>query len=164
MNQSGTNLFASGPAQVMVYRILSHLGNSGLQQHINSVALFYARRRDLFYGYVQQHLIATGLVTTDRPIAGMFLWMKVAGIRDSYDLVLTHALGVNVLMTPGRGFSAVDGEHTAYVRASFSIIAESDMEEAVKRFAKLLVNEVPAYAAAEKLLYASIDEKQSQQQ
>lgn len=154
MMQSNTNLFAAGPSQIMIQSLLTQMGYDGFNCHVDRVALFYARRRDILYKFVRQYLIIPKLITVDIPIAGMFLWMKINPMAlhingeltfDSYDLIIKEALAVNVLMTPGKGFHYQLDAVTDYVRASFSLIPESQMEEAVKRFGRLLLNRIQEY-------------------
>lgn len=56
---------------------------------------------------------------------------------DSEDIVLTKGVQNGVLALPGASFYGV-ARNTAYVRASFSCLPESQMEEAIHRLASVL--------------------------
>jgi tryptophan aminotransferase len=55
-----------------------------------------------------------------------------AGNEDSAAVIRTKAFEKGVLALPGTVFLP-NGRTTAYVRASFSVVEEADVEEAVKR-------------------------------
>jgi tryptophan aminotransferase len=99
---------------------------------------------------MERHL--RGLAEWDVPEAGMFVWSvpplplpRRAGTDwrrfkllvegdDAEALVRTHALERGVLALPGTVFLP-DGRKTAYVRASFSLLDEAEVEEACRRLA-----------------------------
>jgi kynurenine/2-aminoadipate aminotransferase len=142
------NLHTSGVSQMMVSKLLTHWGESGWNQHIHQVCIFYARRRDVFVGLVEKHL--KGLVDYGMPTAGMFLYLKLRGITDSKKLVETKALEAKVLMVPGQSFSPSDAPSNC-VRAAFSVASDEAMETALKRFAALLKSETAGEAPKSKL-------------
>jgi tryptophan aminotransferase len=53
---------------------------------------------------------------------------------DSTDLIKTKAVEAGILALPGASFFAVD-RATPYVRASFSLISEEDLNEGLRRLA-----------------------------
>lgn len=57
---------------------------------------------------------------------------------DSKTLIETHAFANGVLALPGTVFLP-NGSKTPYVRASFSLLAEEEVEEAVKRLRKTIL-------------------------
>ena len=130
-----TNLHSAGIAQVMAYKYMRHLGDDGWKRHVTSVSLFYARRRDLLIAYCDKYL--TGLVEYTVPSAGMFVWFKLIGVADSKKLIETEARKALVLLVPGEVFMP-NGEVSNYVRASFSLASEADMEIAMERLANVL--------------------------
>jgi tryptophan aminotransferase len=98
------------------------------------VSRFYREKRDVFVGAMERHL--KGLAEWTPPEAGMFVWFKlfVKG-DDSEALVRGQALEKGVLALPGTVFLP-DGRKTAYVRASFSLLEEDQVEEACHRLAE----------------------------
>ena len=130
-----TNLHSAGIAQVMAYKYMRHLGDDGWKRHVTSVSLFYARRRDQLISHCDKYL--KGLVEYTVPSAGMFVWFKLVGVADSKKLIETEARKALVLLVPGQVFMP-NGEVSNYVRASFSLATEADMEVAMERLAKVL--------------------------
>ena len=130
-----TNLHSAGIAQVMAAKYIRHLGDEGWRRHTTAVSLFYLRRRDLLLAHCDKYL--SGLVEYTVPSAGMFVWFKLVGVADSKLLIETEARRALVLLVPGQVFMP-NGEVSNYVRASFSLASEADMEVAMQRFAVVL--------------------------
>jgi tryptophan aminotransferase len=152
--ESGTaNLQGSGASQAIVLALLEHWGQDGLLQHCDRVAAFYRERRDNFESKARAILGpgkdgSAAVADWVTPVAGMFLWLrlKLPAVNvpggengDSYRLVSEKARAKGVLAVPGVAFIP-DGQCTSYVRTSFSIIEEKDVEEAFKRL-RLAVEE-----------------------
>ncbi|UZJ57569.1 hypothetical protein CBS101457_006889 [Exobasidium rhododendri] len=147
LETSSANLQGSGASQAIVLALLEHWGQDGLLQHCDRLATFYRQRRDNFEEKARRilgpqadgnHAVAEWVT----PVAGMFLWLRlnlppVLGVQggesgDSYRLVSEKAKAKGVLAVPGVAFMP-DGRCTSYVRTSFSIIEEEDVEEAFRR-------------------------------
>lgn len=86
-----------------------------------------------------------GLVEWDTPQAGLFFWFKlllnpehpeIEG--DSDDIIRNKALENGVLALPGTVFLP-NGRKTAYVRASFSLLSEEEVNEALKRLKAIIL-------------------------
>jgi tryptophan aminotransferase len=79
-----------------------------------------------------------GLAEWVTPEAGMFVWFKLliadkpGEEGDSLDLIRNKAFENGVLALPGTVFLP-DGRKTAYVRASFSLLSEEDVNEGLRR-------------------------------
>ena len=138
LNVQATNLHSTGIAQLMAARFLHHLGEAGWRRHVDMVSLFYLRRRDLLLSYVDKYL--DGLVSYTVPCAGMFVWFKLLHVRDSKKLIEGSARKALVLLVPGQVFMP-DNAPSSYVRASFSLATEADMEVAIQRLAHVLREE-----------------------
>lgn len=61
------------------------------------------------------------------------------GEGDSATVIRTNAVQRGVLALPGTAFLA-DGRKTAYVRASFSLLGEEDINEALKRLRSVVLD------------------------
>ncbi len=66
------------------------------------ICAFYKRQRDAFLESAARHL--TGLAEWNVPEAGMFVWIKLLNITDSFELISTHAVKKKVLLVPGTAF------------------------------------------------------------
>ncbi|KAH9846644.1 PLP-dependent transferase [Lenzites betulinus] len=133
------NLQTSSLTQTIAHALLESWGYDNFKLHTHAVSEFYKGKRDVFERYMKQYL--DGLAEWDTPEAGMFFWFKLLlrapGAEgdveeDSENLIRTTALEKGVLALPGTVFLP-DGAKTAYVRAAFSLLDESDVEEAIKR-------------------------------
>lgn len=134
-NTAAANLQPSGVAQSIAYALLKHWGHAGFLRHLDRTATFYKLRRDTFEAQAQAILRPENgkpVAEWVTPVAGMFLWLRLLGVEDSFALISKKAKEAGVLAVPGLAFIA-DGSRTSYVRTSFSIIDEADVGEALRR-------------------------------
>ena len=146
-NTANSNLQPSGLAAVVAYALLNHWGIPGFLRHVDNVAGFYAKRRDNFEAKAARVLGEARVAKWVTPVAGMFLWLRlnlppsgpddVEG--DSFALISDKAQKAGVLAVPGVAF-VPDGSKSCYVRTSFSIIAEEDVEEAFRRLRDVVLD------------------------
>ncbi|KAF7972431.1 hypothetical protein HWV62_18000 [Athelia sp. TMB] len=137
---STANLSANGLAQAIVLKLLTSWGYDGFLTHTRGVSEFYRGRRDVFEAAMQKHL--QGLAEWTSPEAGMFkLLLSRPGATavedDSAEIIRIHALEKGVLALPGTAFLP-NGRKTAYVRASFSLLGDADIDEALRRLASVV--------------------------
>lgn len=139
MHTMVTNLQPSGVPQVMAYTLLNKWGYDGFFKHIDDVSAFYRQKRDEFVECLDRRM--KGRAEWVVPTAGMFVWLRLlGGIKDSYDLVMTKALKENVLAIPGVAFMP-QGETTEYIRVSYSNVSKENMDEGLRRLAKVIDQE-----------------------
>ncbi|KAK0535385.1 hypothetical protein OC834_001550 [Tilletia horrida] len=144
-----SNLQPAGPTQAIALALLQHWGRDGFLQHADTVAAFYKNRRDFFEAAVTRILGANSKEGTGkqiaewvRPVAGMFLWIKLklpptekSPEGDSWALISEKAKANLVLALPGASF--IPGQGTScYVRTSFSLVPEDQIEPGLKRLRK----------------------------
>lgn len=67
----------------------------------------------------------------------MFVWMKLLGVDDTFELITKKAVDAKVLLVPGSAFMP-HGEPSSYVRAAFSTVTPYDMDVALSRVSTLL--------------------------
>uniref|UniRef100_A0A4W4GDY3 Aminotransferase class I/classII large domain-containing protein n=1 Tax=Electrophorus electricus TaxID=8005 RepID=A0A4W4GDY3_ELEEL len=72
------------------------------------------------------------------PAAGMFLWIKLKGIKDTQKLIMEKALEKEVLLVPGGVFNICSSDPCPYVRAAFSLSTPQQIDEAFKRLSVLI--------------------------
>jgi len=138
------NLQPSSLSQTLVLKILRTWGHEGFVAHLSRLAEFYRGKRDVFEDAMQRHL--AGLAEWTKPEAGMFFWFKLllndseGAEQDSEDIIRTKALEKGVLALPGKVFHP-SGRETAYVRAAFSLLPPSDVDEALRRLREVLLEE-----------------------
>ncbi|KAI8984439.1 pyridoxal phosphate-dependent transferase [Mycotypha africana] len=128
----------SGIGQGVVYSILAKWGYEGFFQHVQYVSRIFRQRRDDFIDCLERHM--KGKAEWFVPTSGMFVWLKLlGGVKDSNDLIMTKLLKEKVVAVPGMGFMP-HKDKTEYVRVSYSNATKEDMDEALRRFA-LVINE-----------------------
>ncbi|KAG6840389.1 hypothetical protein C0991_007019 [Blastosporella zonata] len=137
-----SNLQTSSLTQVIVYKLLQSWGYDAFIKHTEKVSEFYREKRDVFETAMKKHL--SGLAEWVSPEAGMFFWFKLllpddgsGDGGDSQALIAEKAVREGVLALPGTAFLP-NGRKTAYVRASFSLLGEEDVDEALRRLANVI--------------------------
>ncbi|KAJ7759381.1 TdiD protein [Mycena maculata] len=142
------NLQPASLTQAIALKLLEAWGYDGFLRHTRGVSAFYRASRDVFEAALQRHL--TGLVEWATPQSGLFFWFKLllpgADGGDSAAIIRTEAFERGVLALPGTVFLP-NGRTTAYVRASFSLLAPEEVDEAVKRLRDTILD-VRAQAAS----------------
>ncbi|KAK5578532.1 hypothetical protein RB653_008204 [Dictyostelium firmibasis] len=139
-HQQSTTLHSSGLSQAVVLSLLNKWGIEKWNQHIQSIQRFYLEKRNQMIESIDRHL--KGLVEFNVPSAGMFIWFKLLGVEDSKALIFKKAVEKKVLLVPGISFSTDLSKPSQYVRACFSTASKEQMDEAIKRFAELLSEEL----------------------
>ncbi|PVD23050.1 hypothetical protein C0Q70_16312 [Pomacea canaliculata] len=132
-------MHASGLSQVCIHTVLESMGLEGFKNHALKVADFYRRQSEACVAAAEKHL--TGLAEWAAPSGGMFLWMKLLNIEDSYTLITEKARAAEVLFVPGRVFYADDTKATPYIRVSYSVVSPELMDKGFERLARLLREE-----------------------
>lgn len=111
-NQSSI-LHTSGVSQLMTLALFRHwnVGENGavganalgqLTAHLKAVREFYSKQCDSFLASASRHLRRNAdgsgelLAEFSRPSAGMFVWMKLKGVDDTFDLITKEAVAKKV--------------------------------------------------------------------
>ncbi|KAI0695366.1 PLP-dependent transferase [Cytidiella melzeri] len=140
---TGTSLLqTSSLTQSITFSILNAWGYDGFKTHTHAVSQFYREKRDVFETAMRKHL--AGLAEWTSPEAGMFFWFKLligtdSDEGDSQSIIRDKAVERGVLALPGTAFLP-DGRTTAYVRASFSLLAPEEVDEAMKRLKEVILD------------------------
>ncbi|KAI8059197.1 pyridoxal phosphate-dependent transferase [Gongronella butleri] len=135
MHTMTTNLQPAGLSQLVTFEVLNQWGIDGFFSHVKRVSAFYREKRDLFVDSLNKYM--KGRADWEVPTAGMFVWLKLHGVTDSYDLVMNNALKKKVVAIPGDAFMPM-GNKTSYIRVSFSNVSKEQMDEALVRLAQVL--------------------------
>ncbi|KAJ7930941.1 pyridoxal phosphate-dependent transferase [Mycena leptocephala] len=149
-----TNIQPPTLTQLMAYALLSRWGPDGFLTHCADIADFYRARRDAFERVARKHL--TGLAEWTTPVAGMFIYMKLLvhpdrRDADTWELIAGKAVAKGVLAVPGTAFMPLGGP-TPFVRVSFSVIEEENVDEACRRLREVILE---ARAEAEAASYTT---------
>lgn len=123
----------------MVNKLLTTWGFEKLFDHLDFIRHYYKARRDCTLSSAERHL--TGLASWEVPSAGMFLWIKVHGVRDVYEMLTTRGLNKKVLLTPGHAFMVDPSEPCGFIRASYSKATPKNIDLALEKLAELIKEE-----------------------
>jgi len=146
LHMQASVLHASSLSQVIAYELLSQWKIQGFLQHVDFVEHFYQSRRDLMVEAAEKHL--TGICQWSVPDGGMFLWLRVPQIPDTWDMLMKKGLERNIMLLPGKGFMpscsiSDSGQQTSsYMRAAFSVAPEEKFDMAFERLAQLIKDEI----------------------
>ena len=136
LHAQAVNLHPSGLSQAVLLKLMQHWGTDGFEAHVKSVCAFYQAQRDAFLASADKHL--TGLAEWTRPEAGMFSWIELFGVDDSFALISEKAIEEKVLLVPGSVFLSDPDAKSGHVRAAYSTASPEEMDEALARLARLL--------------------------
>lgn len=125
--------------QVLLQNVIQIWGFEGLLSQFQSVRAYYKARRDFTLTSMERYL--KGLCDWTIPSGGMFVWIKVRGVSDVYDMLMTRGLKKNITFVPGHAFMADPTEACNYIRASFSKASLKQIDKAMKLLAELIREE-----------------------
>ena len=160
LHNQATIMHTSGIAQHTVLTVLKHWGVGDLpdginevngdiipagkypkwEAHLENLKQFYSSQCDAFMKAADKHLVdenGESLAEYKRPTAGMFVWMKLNGINDTTELIMTEAVSKKVLLVPGSAFYP-GSPKSSYVRAAFSVASHEQMDTAMQRLGEML--------------------------
>ncbi|XP_077303027.1 kynurenine/alpha-aminoadipate aminotransferase, mitochondrial-like isoform X2 [Arctopsyche grandis] len=144
LHMQASYLHTATLTQVIANKLLETWGLDGMVHHLNTVREFYRERRTCLINLLEKHL--TGLAEWDTPEAGMFVWVKIKGVPDVYDMIFRKAIERGISFVPGHAFTISSGAPCPYIRVTYSKSSPQDMEEACIRLAKLIREEQKLYA------------------
>ncbi|XP_020661172.2 kynurenine/alpha-aminoadipate aminotransferase, mitochondrial [Pogona vitticeps] len=126
--------------QVLLTELFKKWGQKGFLEYADRVSEFYQKQRDTMLAAADKWL--KGLADWYTPKAGLFLWIKIKGIPDTYQMIMEKALEKGVSLLPGRDFMIDGSEPCPYVRASFSYASPEQMDQGFQRLAELIKEEL----------------------
>ena len=130
-------LHNSGVSQMMAIKVLNNMGQDGFLKHVRKVRSLYANRRDCLINACKKYL--TGKATWNYPAAGMFVWITLNNVTDTWDLITKKAVEAKVLLVPGTAFD-LNGNISNCLRASYSVANPEQIDQAIQRLANIIDN------------------------
>ena len=70
-----------------------------------------------------------GLAEWSVPSGGMFLWIRLLNVKDTFTLISEKARAAEVLFVPGQVFMIDESAPSPYIRASYSLVSPADMDK-----------------------------------
>uniref|UniRef100_A0A8D2LR09 Aminotransferase class I/classII large domain-containing protein n=1 Tax=Varanus komodoensis TaxID=61221 RepID=A0A8D2LR09_VARKO len=111
--------------QILIFQLLKKWGQDVLWEYTCLIiSLLYLRLIVL--------LCPLGLADWLVPKAGLYLWIKIKGISDTYPMIMEKALKRKVSLLPGSAFMTDSSEPCPYIRASFSFASPDQMDQAMR--------------------------------
>ncbi|XP_064120114.1 kynurenine/alpha-aminoadipate aminotransferase, mitochondrial-like isoform X2 [Macrobrachium nipponense] len=138
--QQVTTQHVSSLSQITLHQILNVWGEDGYEQHVEKVKEFYWKKRDDVVACAEKHL--SELCEWNVPGGGLFMWIKVKNIPDVWDMLMKRAAAKKVVLVPGNGSMPDSSSPCPYVRVAFSHTPTEKIEEAFRRFAELIREEM----------------------
>ena len=137
--KQGTNLHTSAMDQTLLTGFLAGHTHEEFRALIRENCRFYRANRDAMVECRAQAPARRHPV--QHPQRGHVPVVRAAcGVGPGQRLVETAGVALGVLLVPGFGFSTTGGLKN-YMRASFSMATPVQIEEGIKRFAKIIENE-----------------------
>lgn len=124
---------------MLVHTLFQYWGIEKYIAHLNSVREYYRARRDCTLASMERHL--KGLCDWSVPEGGMFVWIKVRGVSDVYEMLMTRGQKKNITFVPGHAFMADPTQACNYIRASYSKATPKQIDRAMKLLAELIREE-----------------------
>ncbi|XP_042858690.1 kynurenine/alpha-aminoadipate aminotransferase, mitochondrial-like [Penaeus japonicus] len=140
LHKGASVISSASMSQVVVNELLEMWGDEGLRKHVREVRRFYHTQRDAMLLAAEKHL--SGLCEWSVPAGGMFLWIKVGRISDTWSMVLERAMKKKVMVVPGQGFMTDSSSLCQYLRLSFSANTPLNMEKGLCGLAQLIREEI----------------------
>ncbi|XP_060134685.1 kynurenine/alpha-aminoadipate aminotransferase, mitochondrial-like isoform X1 [Zootoca vivipara] len=126
-------------AQVVVLQLLKKWGQKGFLDNVDRVAEFYKKQRDAMLAAADKWL--TGLAEWHAPNSGLFLWIKIKGVSDTFQVVMEKALEKGVSLLPGKPYMIDPSEPSPHVRVSYSFATPDEMDRGFQILAELIKEE-----------------------
>ncbi|XP_066488997.1 kynurenine/alpha-aminoadipate aminotransferase, mitochondrial-like [Tiliqua scincoides] len=127
-------------SQILLVQLFNKWGQKGFLEHVARVEAFYKKQRDTMVAAAEKRL--KDLAEWYVPNAGMFLWIKIKGVSDTYQMIKEKALERGVSFVPGCAFMFESTQPCPYVRASFSYASADQMDQGFRLLAELIKEEV----------------------
>ncbi|XP_037301033.1 kynurenine/alpha-aminoadipate aminotransferase, mitochondrial isoform X4 [Manduca sexta] len=126
-------------SQAILLKLLSD--RRALATHLQSAREFYRARRDALQRALEP---LQGLAAWSSPQAGLFLWMRLRGVSDVYNMVFHTAFERGLMLVPGHAFQYDSTAPSPYLRLTFSKVKLEDMPIAASHLAQLIREEQQA--------------------
>ncbi|XP_014227830.1 kynurenine/alpha-aminoadipate aminotransferase, mitochondrial-like [Trichogramma pretiosum] len=139
LHKASTTLHPASLSQVLVCEVLANWSEDELNAHFKNIQKFYREKRDCMLKVIKKHF--TGIAEWSEPKGGMFVWMKIKGMDDIYDLVIEKCAKQGVLVLPGHAFYADGTAPCSYIRLCYSQASEEDMEKGLSKIAAMIREE-----------------------
>ncbi|XP_076165337.1 kynurenine/alpha-aminoadipate aminotransferase, mitochondrial [Ptiloglossa arizonensis] len=140
LHMESTSLHASSLSQMLLYKLFDMWNMQDFQQHIRNIQTFYRERRDIMLASIQMYL--SGLVEYTIPKGGMFVWLKVNGLKDVNKLATKKCSSQGIFLLPGHEFNHNSTTPDQHLRISYSYATPEEIDKALSVLSVLLREEI----------------------
>ncbi|MFC2169381.1 PLP-dependent aminotransferase family protein [Acidobacteriota bacterium] len=137
--KQSSNLHTSMFIQEVLQKYLKSAGYENFRKHIKKNCELYRTNRDAMIDAIKKHLPSN--VKYNVPKEGMFIWFELPEKCNTKNMIDTYCEELKVLLVPGEAFSTQNGCKNC-MRASFSLVTPNQIEEGIKRFARMIQLEI----------------------
>ncbi len=114
----------------------------GMEEHLEDLRRCYRKKRNAMIMALEKYMPADEGITWTRPEGGLFLWLRLPAGIDTEEM-FPRALEQKVAYVIGNAFY-IDGRGGNEMRLSFSLGTEAEIEEGIKRLARVVREEIAA--------------------
>ena len=118
-----------------------YLADGGFSAHLAALRRVYHTRRDALLEALEQHFPSTA--RWSRPVGGFFVWVELPRAVDCAALLVEALQAERVAFIPGHVFSVSGRAASNCMRLSFATCTPEEIEEGVRRLARLLTRRIP---------------------
>jgi len=126
-------------SMVVISELFRKWGFEGFMKHVEGARALYKGQCELVTAAAEKWL--TGLAEWNKPKGGMFLWVKVLGVKDSTKLAVEKCRKKGVSVISGTGFM-IGAKDSPYVRIAYSTPTADKIDTAFRLFAEAIKEEL----------------------
>ncbi|XP_024946214.1 kynurenine/alpha-aminoadipate aminotransferase, mitochondrial [Cephus cinctus] len=134
-----STLHTSSLSQVLLYKLFESWKQEQFEEHFQYIQQFYKKKRDIMLAAVEKHF--TGLAEWNVPNGGMFVWIKILGVEDVFDLVMKKLIPNGVFALPGNAFNFDISVSDQHLRLCYSYATPDEIDKGLSIIAKLIREE-----------------------
>ena len=128
--------------QLSQYLALNYLQHNDWRSFIDEMRGFYKMKRDVMLRSLKKYFPKEA--TWTNPKGGLYIWVTLPGYLDSQKM-LADAINEKVAFVPGKGFYSTD-KGKCQMRLSYGVAEPAEIEEGIKRLAKVVKYNMELYA------------------
>jgi 2-aminoadipate transaminase len=125
--------------------LAEYLKTGKIYSVIENTCKLYREKRNFMCEMLEKHMPKRADLSWTKPEGGLFLWISLPKYIDSEDMIV-KAVAEKVAYVVGSAFYFDEPEHNA-MRINFSYSSKPQIEEGVKRLAKVIKAEIAAHEA-----------------
>lgn len=125
--------------------LAEYLKTGKIYEHIKTINANYREKRNFMVEMLEKYMPKRFDLTWTRPEGGLFLWISLPKYIDT-DAMVPKALAQKVAYVIGSAFYFDEVQHNS-MRLNFSYASHAQIEEGIKRLAKVIEGEIAAHEA-----------------